>query len=121
MALNLKGKKRPILSTDAMFGLNENDPAELPYVKFSEMRPYRNHKFRLYTGDRLQDMIDSITEHGILNPPIILELSEPEGEIRYEILAGHNRINAARLAGYTDTPCIIKKDLTEEEAEAYVA
>ncbi len=118
MALNLKRKPLPT-SVDPIFG-EHIDPTEMPYIKFSEMRPFHKHPFHLYSGQRLQDMIDSITEHGILNPPILLELPEPEGEIRYEILAGHNRINAARLAGYKEAQCIIKKDLTEDEALTYV-
>lgn len=79
--------------------------------------PYRNHKFTLYEGERLNDMIESIKRNGVLNPII----ARPANEIgKYEILAGHNRCNAARLAGLTAVPCIVKNGLTENEAEVYV-
>ena len=38
----------------------------------------------------------------------------------YEMLSGHNRQNAAKLAGLTEIPAIVKTELTEEEAYVYV-
>ena len=79
--------------------------------------PYHNHKFSLYEGERLDDMVQSIKANGILNPVIV----RPASEIgKYEILAGHNRCNAAKLAGLTVVPCIVKDGLTDDEAEIYV-
>ena len=43
---------------------------------------------------RLDDMVESVREHGVLVPAIVRTV--PGG---YEMLAGHNRLNAARLAG----------------------
>ena len=76
----------------------------------SEINP-----FRLYEGERLQEMVDSIREHGVLMPAIVLQTDDG-----YEMLAGHNRQNAARIAGLDKIPAIVKKDLTEEEAYVYV-
>lgn len=76
---------------------------------------YHNHKFSLYTGERLEDMVESIKANGIFTPLIV----QPLGT-KYEILIGHNRWNAAKLAGLTEVPCIVKTGLTEEEAEIYV-
>lgn len=77
--------------------------------------PYHNHKFELYTGERLEDMVESIKEDGILSPIIV----QPCGS-DYEILIGHNRWNAAKIARLAAVPAIIKEGLTEEEAEIYV-
>jgi ParB family chromosome partitioning protein len=77
--------------------------------------PFRNHPFRLYEGERLDDMVESIREHGILNPVIVWQ--SPGG---YEMLAGHNRQMAGRLAGLTEIPAIVKTDLTEKDAYVYV-
>lgn len=77
--------------------------------------PFRNHPFRLYEGERLDDMVESIREHGILSPVIVWQHSGG-----YEMLAGHNRQNAGKLAGLTEIPAIVKSDLTEEEAYVYV-
>ena len=79
------------------------------------LHPYHNHKFELYTGERLEDMVASIKENGVLSPIIV----QPDGD-GYEILIGHNRWNASKLAGLPSVPAIIKAGLTEEEAEMYV-
>ena len=76
---------------EAMLGLTEDFRSGLPIIPFNQMRPYRGHKFHL-SGDRLNDMVESIKENGILVPPIVWELPEPIDGMRYEILAGHNRM-----------------------------
>ena len=61
-------------------------------------------------------MVDSIRENGILSPIIVLKKEDGA----YEILSGHNRVNAARIAKIKSIPCIIKENLSEEEAYTYV-
>ncbi len=78
------------------------------------LRPYHNHKFELYSGERLEDMIASIKENGVLSPIVVQPC-----ENGYEILIGHNRWNASKLAGLPTVPAIIKEGLSEEEAEIY--
>lgn len=78
--------------------------------------PYHNHKFSLYTGERLEDMIESVKKNGILIPIIV----QPVDCGQYEILIGHNRWNAAKIAGLSEVPAIVKEHLSEEEAEMYV-
>lgn len=80
--------------------------------------PYHNHKFKLYEGERLEDMVNSIKANGILMPIIVRPAPNDEG--KYEILAGHNRCNAAKLAGLQTVPGIIKEGLSDDEAEMYV-
>ena len=77
--------------------------------------PFHNHPFRLYEGKRLDDMVESIREHGILIPVIVQKVADG-----YEMLSGHNRWNAAKIAGITEVPAIIKENLTEREAYVYV-
>ena len=78
--------------------------------------PYRSHPFALYEGERLDDMVESVTENGVLTPIIV----QPIENGQYEILAGHNRWNASKIAGKKTIPAIIKTDLTAEEAYVYV-
>lgn len=66
--------------------------------------PFHAHPFHLYEGERLDDMVKSVQEHEILAPVIVWKHDDI-----CEMLAGHNRLNAARIAG-----------LTEEEAYVYV-
>lgn len=85
-------------------------------LKFSQIDPYPNHPFRLYSGERLDDMVASISNYGILTP-MIVRLKDIG---RYEMLAGHNRMNAGTLAGLDEGDFIVKENLTDEEALMYV-
>lgn len=76
---------------------------------------FHNHPFRLYEGERLEDIVESIRDHGVLSPVIVQKT--PDG---YEMLAGHNRWNATTIAGIKEIPAIVKEGLTEEEAYVYV-
>lgn len=77
--------------------------------------PYSSHPFTLYTGERLDDMVQSVKQNGILTPILVRELDG-----RYEILAGHNRTNAAKLAGLTTVPAVVKSNISDDEAYMYV-
>lgn len=90
----------------------ENGVQMIPIDKIVQ---FHEHPFKLYQGERLDDMVDSIKEHGILSPVIVLKTADG-----YEMLAGHNRQNAAKIAGLTEVPAIVKEGLTEEEAWVYV-
>ena len=80
-----------------------------------EIHPFHDHPFRLYEGERLDDMVQSIKDYGVLNPVIVRKAARG-----YEMLAGHNRTNAARIAGLTEVPAIVKTDLSDEDAYVYV-
>lgn len=81
-------------------------------MDFSQMQSFPNHKFKLYEGQQLTDMVESIRQFGILLPIILWHTDDN----RYVILSGHNRRNAAQLAGLTAGPVIIKENLTHAEA-----
>lgn len=83
----------------------------VPEMDFDLMEPFPDHKFKLYTGQRLVDMVESIREFGILEPLILWK-----HEDRHIILSGHNRVNAAKLAGLTKGPVIIREELAYEDA-----
>ena len=40
-------------------------------MEFDQMKPFSDHRFKLYTGKRLEDMVDSIRNYGILQPLIL--------------------------------------------------
>ena len=87
----------------------------LRMLPIKKIRPFHDHPFYLYEGERLEDMVASVREHGILNPVIVQEIDGG-----YEMLSGHNRMNAAKLVGLKEIPAIVKIDLSEEEAYVYV-
>lgn len=90
----------------------END---VERIKIDEIQTFHDHPFHLYEGERLQDMVQSIKEYGVLNPVIVRKMGKG-----YEMLSGHNRANAAKIAGLTEVPEIVKADLSDEEAYVYV-
>nr|WP_308624639.1 ParB N-terminal domain-containing protein [uncultured Eisenbergiella sp.] len=84
-------------------------------LAIASLSPFRKHPFRLYEGERLDDMVESIKQHGVLVPILVRRL----GEI-LEILSGHNRVNAARLAGLDRVPAIILENVSDADAWVYV-
>lgn len=91
---------------------------QLKQISIDLLVPYHNHKFKLYDGERLEDMVNSVRENGVLTPIIVRPAPNDEG--KYEILAGHNRCKAAKLAGLTTVPGVIKEGLSDDNAELYV-
>lgn len=84
-------------------------------IAVDKIEPFHEHPFKLYQGERLDDMVESIREHGVLTPVIVRKNGSG-----YEMLAGHNRQNAAKIAGLKEIPAIVKENLTDEEAWVYV-
>lgn len=84
-------------------------------ISVEKIKGFHDHPFRLYEGDRLNDMVESIKEHGILNPVIVRRVGRG-----YEMLSGHNRQNAAKIAGLAEIPAIVKEGISDEEAYIYV-
>ena len=83
------------------------------------IRGFRGHPFRLYEGARLNDLVESISENGVLVPAIVRKIEPDENGFEYEMLAGHNRQNAASLA-HRELPCIVKENLSDHDAWIYV-
>lgn len=102
----------------------ENKPAQpvntgIQMLPPQIIRGFRGHPFRLYEGDRLNDLVESISENGVLVPAIVRKIEPDENGFEYEMLAGHNRQNAASLA-HRELPCIIKENLSDQDAWIYV-
>lgn len=84
-------------------------------LSVDKIKAFHDHPFRLYEGQRLDDMVESIKEHGVLNPVIVRKAGRG-----YEMLSGHNRQNAAKIAGLAEIPAIVKEGISDEEAYIYV-
>jgi ParB family chromosome partitioning protein len=67
-----------------------------------------------YDQNALQELAKSIASEGIQVPLLIRGV---EGEQRYELIAGHRRIRAAKIAGLSEVPCVLRQ-YTDEEARA---
>lgn len=105
--------EKKLMSLDDMFGENtkEVEIKNQIEVETSKLVPFEKHPFKLYEGERFDNMVRSIKELGVIVPIIV----RTKGEL-YEILSGHNRANAAKVAGLKKVPVIIKENLEDEEA-----
>ena len=92
----------------------KNSVRDIPIEK---LVPYKDHCFKLYEGERLDDMVRSVQNYGIMVPIIVRNVPDSD---TYEILSGHNRVNAARIAGKKNVPALVKENLPDEFAEVYV-
>jgi ParB family chromosome partitioning protein len=117
--MKANGAKRKIFNdaVDLIAGAEETsaDQKGVELLPVDKIKLYHDHPFHLYEGERLQDMVESIKAHGVLCPVIVQKKGRG-----YEMLSGHNRQNAAKLAGLTEIPAIVKTDLSPEEAYLYV-
>lgn len=84
---------------------------QVQQIPLSEIRPFKNHPFKVADDELMQQTIDSIMQVGILNPAII----RPAPEGGYEMVSGHRRLHAADLAGLKTIPAIVR-NLNDDEA-----
>ena len=92
----------------------EKDNDEIGYdreMEISKLTDFPLNKFPAYEGKRLEDMVESIKNFGVLTPLIVWKKEDS-----YIILSGHNRKRAAELAGLKTVPVYIKENLTDDEA-----
>ncbi len=89
--------------------LNVNVEDEVIKVKLSKLEPDRNQPRKNFSEDELNELADSIKSHGIFQPLLVQKRDK-----FYEIVAGERRWRAAKIAGLTEIPVIVR-DFTEQE------
>ena len=97
----------PFAPLDKLFEPTVPKGPELPQVDtldIAQLHPFADHPFHPYTDERLRDLTDSIREHGVLMPVLVRPLDGG-----YEIVSGHNRVEAAKLAGLDKVPVTIRE------------
>ena len=80
-------------------------PTLLP---ISKLKPFSKHPFKLYENEKMLGLADSIKEQGVIVPILVRPIKDDKYE--YEIVAGHNRVQASRLAGIDDIPCNVTRN-----------
>jgi len=104
-----------LTSVDDLFSTQESrDEAKLERVinlSPAEISDFPNHPFKVRMDEEMQQMAESVKEHGVLVPALVRE--KPDGG--YEMIAGHRRKRAAELAELSKIPCIVR-NLTDDEA-----
>jgi ParB family chromosome partitioning protein len=68
-------------------------------------------------GETLQELADSIREHGLIQPLIVTSIQDPASDAQYQIIAGERRWEAAKMVGLTRVPVIVKEATPQEMLE----
>ncbi len=79
------------------------------YIKTFDIMPNENQPRKTFDEEKLQDLANSILEHGVIQPIILRKKGKG-----YEIVAGERRWRAAIKAGLTEVPCLVR-ELDEEQ------
>ncbi len=97
---------------DAIFAENSADAGEgAVSVKISEIEPNREQPRKEFDSAALSELADSISQHGILQPLLL----RPMVAGSYRIVAGERRWRAARMAGLSEVPAVIREMTDAEE------
>lgn len=74
-------------------------------IPLSELHPFKNHPFRVVDDEAMQRTVESVAQFGVLAPA----LARPRPEGGYELVAGHRRMRASKLAGLETMPVIVRQ------------
>ena len=80
-------------------------------IRIDQIFPFENHPFKVIDDEKMSDVVQSIKDNGIIAPVLV----RPDDEGTYEMISGHRRMHAAKLAGLVTIPAIIKP-MTNDEA-----
>lgn len=83
---------------------SEQNPEQIQQLPLTELHPFPNHPFKVMEDEAMQRTVESIAQYGVLAPLI----ARPRPEGGYEILSGHRRQYAAKLAGLETLPVIVR-------------
>lgn len=89
--------------------VNENDT--LINIPLKLIKDFPNHPFKVRDDEKMQDLIESVKERGVLYPLLV----RPKEDGTYELISGHRRKRAAQKLNIDNVKCIVK-DLTDDEA-----
>ena len=85
-------------------------------IKDEELEDFPNQPFKMYSESRKNSMIESIKINGIIEPIVVRKTDNGN----YQILSGHNRRLCGREAGLKEFKCIVKENMTDDEASLYM-
>ena len=109
MKSSRSGEKVKLTSIDELLGvMNEESAME---IEIKSISPFRSHPFKVINDEKMEDLINSIKENGVITPVLI----RPTEKNHYEMISGHRRMYAARKAGLATIPAIVR-EMSDDEA-----
>ena len=95
---------------DDLFSTEENRQEEqreqVQQIPISELFPFKDHPFKVLDDEAMTRTVESIAQYGVLAP--LIARPRPDGD-GYEIISGHRRQYAAKLAGLDTLPVIVRQ------------
>ena len=105
--------KIKLKGVDTLFGIEESKQDGVQEVRLEELKPFEDHPFQVLRDEKMEDLMESIAEYGVLVPG--LARPNPKGRETYELIAGHRRKFACQELQLTTMPVLIR-DMTDDEA-----
>lgn len=103
------GEMVQIKTVEELLGVvNEESAMDIEIYKICS---FQGHPFKVVDDDKMLELVESLKANGVLSPVLI----RPCGNDLYEMISGHRRLHAAKLAGLTAIPSIIR-EMTDDEA-----
>ena len=91
---------------------DKSESKSVSMLRISDIEPNKSQPRKMFNEDRLNELAESIKQHGIVEPLIVVKKDD-----YYEIVAGERRFRAAMIAGLTEVPVVIKDYSTEQIVE----
>ena len=95
---------------DDIFSTEESRQAEqreqVQQILVEELFPFKDHPFRVQDDEEMENAVKSISQYGVLTP--LIARPRPDGD-GYEIISGHRRQYATKLAGLDTLPVIVRQ------------
>lgn len=88
----------------------ERKKAGIVHIPIEKLHSFENHPFKVEDNEKMDELVESIIENGILSPVVVRPIYDG-----YELISGHRRTHAAKKAGLTSVPAVIR-ELSDEEA-----
>ena len=105
-------------SIDSLFGIpDESKQHVTTMIPLESLYPYAQHPFRVLDDAKMDELVESIRENGVLEPALV----RPRTLGGYEIISGHRRKRACEKAGLEEMPVIIRELTDDESAIKYDA
>lgn len=90
---------------DALFVDNNTDAASTSVLAISDIEPNRDQPRKQFDPAALADLADSIREYGVLQPLMVRPMTDGS----YQLVAGERRWRAARMAGLSEVPVVVRE------------
>lgn len=103
------GDKIKLTSIDELLCVPET--VETVELELGLIAEFTNHPFRVVDDEKMDELVESIRQQGILSPVLVRPLENG----RYEMISGHRRLHAASIVGLKKIPAIVR-ELNDDEA-----